>query len=265
MQHEKIILDSHESYLTTYVLDNYETLDPERLRAFVLICPGGGYEHLSVRESEAVAIKFNSLGFNSAVLTYTLAPMAFPDALVDLAEAVKYIRSNAKKLNTNPDKIFVFGFSAGAHLSGTLGCYWNSELLKSRGFEKELIKPNGLLLCYPVITADENFCHKGSILNVLGNSSFSRDDVSLEKHVTSDFPKTFMWHTTQDEAVPTENSLLMAMALRKAKIPFEYHLFEKGKHGLALATEETSKPNGETVEPTCAEWINLAANWLRDK
>lgn len=257
-------VSSSAAFLTLYVLENYATLNPNRRRPLVIVCPGGGYDHLSAREGEAVAIRMNALGMNAAVLTYTLSPMAFPDALVDLASAVRHVRRNAEKLNTDPDKIFVLGFSAGGHLAASLGCYWNDELLSSRGFSPEEIMPNALILCYPVITADERFCHPGSIKNVLGASSYTRDDVSIEKHITAGFPRTFLWHTTADEAVPMENSLLLVGALRKAGVPFEYHLFQRGRHGLSLATEETSKPTGETVEPSCAEWVHLLSNWLNN-
>ena len=254
---------SEGAFLTTFVLDNYEALDPNRRRPLVIVCPGGGYEHLSVREGEAVAVRMNSLGLNAAVLSYTLAPAEFPAALVDLARAVEYARANAEALNTDPNKIFVLGFSAGGHLAASLGCYWNNPKILG-GFDKDSIRPNGLVLCYPVITADEKFCHKGSVLNLLGSSSFTRDDISLEKHITKDFPRTFVWHTTADEAVPAENSLFLVLALRKAGVPFEYHLFRKGRHGLSLATEETSKPSRETVEPSCAEWVQLFANWINE-
>lgn len=272
MVYEKIYLNKNSSknsagtegaFLTTYILDNYENLDPARKRPFVVICPGGGYDHLSVREGEAVAVRMNALGFNAAVLTYTLTPMAFPAALTDLARAVEYVRKNASSLNTDGEKIFVLGFSAGGHLAASLGCYWNNQNILG-SFIPEEIRPNGLVLCYPVITSDERFCHEGSVQNVLGSSKYTRDDVSLEKHITKDFPASFVWHTTEDESVPAENSLFLVLALRKAGVPFEYHLFRKGRHGLSLATEETSKPSGETIEPSCAEWVRLFANWANE-
>ena len=249
--------------LTTYLLENYDTLDPERTRPLVIICPGGGYDHLSAREAEAIAIRFNAMYFQAAILSYSLEPMEFPAAACDLAEAVVYARSHAAEWHVDPDKIICCGFSAGGHLCATLGCYWNTDLLTSYlPYKNEEIRPNALILNYPVITADERFCHKKSINLVLGSTKkYSREDVSLEKHVTGDFPPAFLWHTLSDQSVPAENSLLFANALRSAGVPFAYHLFTHGKHGLGLATAETSKTDGSAIEPECQVWTDLFKMW----
>lgn len=279
-------LDNHEytPTLTTYILDNYPTLDLTRKRPLVIVCPGGGYTHLSVREAEPIAIRMNSLGFHAAVLTYSLAPMDFPAAFCDAAEAVHYVRSHAQEWNVDPDKIIVCGFSAGAHVAAGLGCYWNGRaaddtlggksapdasfntqaplLPQFIPYSAEEIKPNALVLGYPVITAGE-FCHDGSIKNVLGKKNKAhRSWVSLETKVSPDVPPVFMWHTDADETVVPENSLLFAGSLKRANIPFEYHLFARGVHGLALATAETCVPEGPTIEPECAVWPELLYNWL---
>ena len=273
MTHETIFLPVHyagtlqnggqKPFVTTYLLDNYDTLDPNRTRPLVIICPGGGYDHLSAREAEAVAIRFNALGFQAAILTYSLAPMEFPCAACDLAEAVYYARSHADEWHIDGQRIICAGFSAGGHLCATLGCYWNTDVFaKYLPYTPADIKPNALILSYPVITADEQFCHKKSIELVLGSTkTYTRDDVSLERHVTADFPPTFLWHTLADQSVPAENSLRFAVALRNAGVPFAYHLFTHGKHGLGLATAETSKPDGSAIEPECAVWIDLFKTW----
>lgn len=282
-------IDNHNytPTLTTYILDNYNTLDPKRTRPLVIVCPGGGYAHLSVREAEPIAVRMNALGFHAAVLKYSLAPMEYPAALCDAAEAVHYVRSHAKEWNVDPDKIIMCGFSAGAHLAASLGCFWNgkaaedaSDTASASGaggtidataplisqflpYSAEEIKPNALLLGYPVITAGE-FCHNGSIVNVLGEKNKShRDWVSIENKVSADVPPVFMWQTAVDEAVPAENSMMFASALKRAKVPFEYHLFARGVHGLALGTKETCVPGGRTVEEECACWPDLFYSWLR--
>lgn len=279
-------LDNHNytPTLTTYILDNYPTLDPARKRPLVIVCPGGGYTHLSVREAEPIAIRMNSLGFHAAVLKYSLAPMDFPAAFCDAAEAVHYARAHAADWNVDPDHIIVCGFSAGAHVAAGLGCYWNGRAADDKlggtrasdasfdtqapllaqfiPYSADDIKPNALILGYPVITAGE-FCHDGSIANVLGTKNKShREWVSLEKKVSADVPPVFMWHTDADEAVVPENSLLFASALKRANVPFEYHLFARGVHGLALATAETCTPGGWTIEPECAVWPELLYSWL---
>lgn len=255
-----------EPYLTTYLLDNYEEVDSNRKRPLVLICPGGAYEYLSPREAEPIALRMNALGFHAAVVTYTAKPKQFPVAACDLAEAVYYARSHADEWHILADRIVVCGFSAGGHLAATLGCYWNSPvLLNFLPYKPQDIQPNALLLSYPVITSDERFCHEGSIVNVMGSNCIDRSIVSLEKHVSKTVPETFIWHTFADQAVPVENSLLFADALRKAGVPFEYHLFARGSHGLALATEETSARNGNTVEAECAVWPDLFAAWMKKR
>ncbi|MCR4823081.1 MAG: alpha/beta hydrolase [Treponema sp.] len=277
MIHETIkISNSKDSSLVTYILDSSQKYCKDRKRPFVLVIPGGGYNHFGQREQEAIAIKMNSLGFNSAVLYYTLAPMRFPQALVDLSQAVALIRSKAEEWNTDSEKIILCGFSAGGHLASSLGAFWNSAFLKDYiSCKSEEIKPNYLLLSYPVVTSEEIFCHKGSIENVIGSipedeaekickslgKSSMKDVVSIEKNISKDFPPTFIWHTLEDQAVPAKNTLLLANALYENGIPCEYHLFNRGKHGLALASAETADPDGSMAEKECQIWPQLFMNW----
>lgn len=285
MKHETITLPVHYAgklstsgknpILTTYLLDNYE-FDEGRKRPLVLICPGGGYCHLSPREAEAIAIQMNAAGFQAAVLYYTLSPMDFPAALCDLAEAVYYARKRAEEWHVDENKIIVAGFSAGAHLAASLGVYWNGLnaggefscdktplISKFLPYTASEIKPNALLLSYPVITAGE-YAHKGSIENVLGEKYKEHTEwVSLEKLITKDFPTSFIWHTSEDGAVPAQNSLMLALALQNLHIPVEYHLFQRGGHGLALATEETANKDGREIQKECAVWIDLFASWAK--
>jgi len=273
MKHEKIFLpvnyqgklsnNNHKPYLTTYLLDNYEGLDPNRKRPLVIICPGGGYGHLSVREAEPVALKMNALGFHAAILTYSLAPMDFPCAWCDAAEAVYYAKSHSKEWNVDSNKIILSGFSAGGHTAAAVGVLSNTDFFSTwLPYKSNEIRPDALLLSYPVIISDKKYCHEGSITNVLGGKT-DRDLVSLDKQVNEKVPPVFMWHTNGDEAVPAENSLRFACALREKSIPLEYHLFNKGRHGLALATEETSTPDGKYVEEECQIWPELFARWVK--
>jgi acetyl esterase/lipase len=269
MIHEKIFLPEHgnaKPYMTTYILDNYEEFSTGRKRPVIVICPGGGYEMLSYREAEAVAVRMNALGFHACIVWYTLRPMCFPDALADLAQAVKYIRHHAHEWNIREDRVIAAGFSAGGHLAASLGVYWNTGLLQSRiGCTPEEIRPDGLMLGYPVITAQTGLTHESSILNVLGNTeTYTRDDVSLEKHVTADVPPVFLWHTYEDGCVPCENSLRFTEACRKAGVPVELHLFRRGGHGLSLASAETSWADGSGVQKACSVWPELFAEWMAE-
>ena len=255
--------DDTKATLTTYILDRDEPNMGEYARPLILICPGGGYGHIAFRECEPVAIKMNSLGYNACVLRYTLVPNVYPSQLFELACAISFIRNNAKLFKCDINKIVVAGFSAGAHLAGCLGTMWNEDFISnSLGIDKEILKPNGLLLGYPVITSGE-FAHQNSFIRLLGeNYNGLLEDMSLEKRVTPSTPKTFMWHTFADESVPLENSLLMAQALRANNIPFEYHIFPKGVHGLALCTEETNTLDGKKIQLENACWTDMFKTWL---
>lgn len=244
--------------LTTYIIDN--TIEPDKLRPLVLICPGGGYSWVSPKEGEPIALQMNSFGFHTCVLSYSVAPAVFPTALKQLAKSIKLIRESADKWYVNPEKIIVLGFSAGGHLVASLGTFWDKEfLLRDLKVEKEEIKPNALILSYPVISSGE-FAHKDSFIKLLGDKANDlnwRELVSLEKQVDESMPKSFIWHTFEDQSVPVENSLLLATAMRKAKVPFALHLFEKGGHGLALGTQES----GEVVEEV-QPWVKMAGEWI---
>ena len=158
------------------------------------------------------------------------------------------------------------GCSAGGHLAASLGVFWDEDFLaESQGLsasEHELLRPDGLLLCYPVITSGE-FAHRGSFENLLGSRQEGLGEkLSLEKQVTSKVPKTFIWHTFADQSVPVENSLLFVSALRRAGVPTEFHMYEKGAHGLALADKLTETNDGRAVQEECTSWIRLAHTWL---
>ena len=121
--------DKSSVFLKTYLISK-NSFNPERKRPLVLIVPGGGYEHFGEREQEPVAVKMNALGFHAAILHYSLAPMRFPDALCDVANAVALIRQNAEDWAVDSSKIILCGFSAGGHLAASLGCFWSSSFLK---------------------------------------------------------------------------------------------------------------------------------------
>jgi acetyl esterase/lipase len=244
-------LEHSEAKLQTYILDG------QRLRPAVVVCPGGGYGFVSQREAEAVALQFCAAGFHAFVLTYTVPPLNYHQPLLELSQAVCEVRRNAAQWNLDPDRIAVCGFSAGGHLAASLGVHWH------RLAQAPQNQPNALVLSYPVITAGP-FKHPGSFLNLLGPEPTPEmvEEMSLEKQVSSNTPPTFLWHTVTDEIVPVENSLMFAAALQEAKIPFEMHIFQKGCHGLSLATPETD--NGRSLNPHAAHWMELCIEWLKE-
>lgn len=256
-----------QAVLSLYIQDNHPETYGERKRPLVLICPGGGYEHVSVREGEPIAFQFLTAGCHAAVLWYDIAKQGVehPQELKELAWSMTYIREHADEYAIDKDKILVAGFSAGGHLAASLGCFWDKEWLeKEMQMEKEQYQPNGMILAYPVITSGE-FAHRGSFVNLMGSkaSEALEKELSLENQVTDKVPPVFMWHTFEDGAVPLENSLMFAAALRKAGVNFEYHVFPHGGHGYALATKETAMIEGKEIEPQCEQWITLCASWLK--
>ncbi len=251
--------------LMTYIQEDSEAMSI-RKRPLILICPGGGYRYTSDRESEPIALQFLAMGYHAAVLRYSCAPAQYPTALLELAESMLLIRSKAEEWHVDTEKIVVQGCSAGGHLAACLGMFWDEAFLaQEMGLgdrDHALLRPAGMILCYPVITSGE-FAHRGSFQNLLGSREEElSEQLSLEKRVTEKTPRAFIWHTFADGSVPAENSLLLVGAMRRAGIPVEFHMYPVGGHGLALATRLTETSDGRHVQRECASWIGLAQTWL---
>lgn len=256
-----------DARLICYIREEIEA-QKGRKRPAILICPGGGYEKCSDRESDPAAVQFLAMGYHVFILKYSVAPHRFPTALCELSKAVSLIRSHGEEWEIDKKRIIVCGFSAGGHLAACLGVFWNREFLWKRlGLSAEEIRPDGLILCYPVITSGE-YGHQGSFKNLLGEKYGNQELMellSLEKQAGNQVPPVFMWHTDEDTTVPAENSLMFAMALRKAGVSLEYHLFPRGRHGLSVATGDSAKPGEEYeqyVVPCAAQWTGLLKTWL---
>ena len=260
-------IDGSVAKFVGYCLDNSEEVVPDRVRPSVLVIPGGGYEMTSDREAEPIAMQFLAAGFNAFVLRYSVKPSVFPVALLEAADAMTMIREHAAEWHVDPDAIAVIGFSAGGHLAASLGVFWKKDFIaQTLGVTSDMVKPNGMILSYPVITSGE-FAHTGSFECLLGedyNDLDKRKEQSLEFQVSKDTPTTFLWHTVTDDCVPVENSLLFFNALRKFEIPVEMHLYPVGGHGLSLANEETSHEDGGCVQKECQSWIELACKWMQN-
>jgi acetyl esterase/lipase len=255
-------------FLTVYRTQvREEDIDSRRLHPAVLICPGGGYDYCSERESEPVAVRFAAMGVVAFVLNYSCVKKRFPTALLEAAEAVAFIRKNAAEFYIDTEKITVMGFSAGAHLAASLSVYWDSDFVKNPLGYSEEHRPNAAVLCYPVITSGE-FAHRGSIENLLGEnpSPEIRERItaaaSLENFVSKKTPPTFLWHTSADDCVPVENSLLYAAALSRNGVEFEAALYPGSVHGLSLADEVTSWRENQ-LDPVAAQWFFRALSLIR--
>lgn len=252
--------------LYTYFLDNSPEIDPKRRRPVVLLCPGGAYMMTSDREAELVAMQFLAAGIQVAVLRYSVAPSRYPEALRQVAASVLFLRKNAEKFHILSDKIFVMGFSAGGHLAASYGVFWKKKKFLARELcvEAEMLRPNGLLLGYPVINSGE-FRHRLSFECLLGEKYEELiGEMSLEIQVNADTPQTFLWTTETDSVVPVENSVLFYQALHAHRIPVELHIYPTGEHGLSLANEETDDTSHSMIEEHCQSWIALAVSWIKN-
>ena len=216
-----------------------------------------------------MALAFMAKGYNAAILRYSCAPARYPTSLLELGRSMLIIREHADEWGIDPDKIVVEGCSAGGHLAGSYACMWKEDFMAQKLLgstdenTKEKLRPNGLILCYPVITSGK-FAHKDSFKNLLGDRLNELEEkMSLENAVNKDVPRTFIWHTFTDGSVPVENSLLFAGALKENGINTEMHIFPTGGHGLALANKTTESPSGKEVVPECEPWIDLAMTWMK--
>lgn len=250
--------------LETYILDTPAEKIKIKKRPMILICPGGGYHMTSYREGEPLAMHFLSRGYHACVLRYSVTPAQFPTQILEVGQAMKIFHEYAREWNIDTKRIFIQGSSAGGHLAASFGIFWNQEFMAARvDTEKENLRPAGIMLSYPVITSDIRYAHMDSFRNLLGDKfETSLEQMSLENQVTHTMPPTFLWHTAEDETVPVENSLLMAMALRRAKVAVELHIFPKGEHGLSLATSLVEREDGSGVQLDCACWTELADAWM---
>ena len=246
MRHERIDIWNEGEYacsatfgfrpnLRTYLHEDGE------FRPCVLVIPGGGYRMASPTEGEIVARCFYEKGYQAFVGTYTTnflgAETLKMQPLRDISRMVRLIRSRAEEFRIRSGQIVLCGFSAGAHLCGSLCVHWKD--VADELYPDQPGRPDGAILSYPVITSGE-FAHRDSFVALLGANATEEElaYMSLEKQVSADTPPIFLWQTASDELVPVENSFLMAMALKKQGIPFEYHVFPKGIHGLSLANED---------------------------
>ncbi|MNO91620.1 Acetylxylan esterase precursor [compost metagenome] len=234
-------------HLIPYILDGSKSA--------MIICPGGGYQHLAEHEGEPVARWLNDHGISAFVLKYRIAPHHAPAPQMDGSQAVRYVRAHAEEYGIDPRRIGILGFSAGGHLAAMTGTTFDAgNPLSDHYIERVSSRPDIMVLCYPVITM-KHFGHSGSREQLLGHSPNEQmvNQYSAEANVSSDTPPAFIWHTANDSSVPVENSLQFALSLGRNTIPYELHVFPEGKHGLGLATELAE----------VSEWTNLCIRWLK--
>lgn len=260
----------------------------------VIIFPGGGYQWHSPREAEPVAKAFGTAGWKPWILYYPvmeqendgtcpslvslccgektagtcqdLAPLRCETEAAGTYLGLEPLRCGAEAMKqvraAVPGKpVVVCGFSAGGHAAASLGVHWNDGGIFTED-EQVLIRPDALVLCYPVITSGP-WAHRGSIEMLAGEDGNLAGYFSLENFVNQQTPPTFLWHTAADGSVPVQNSLLFAESLAKAKVPFELHIYPRGEHGLSLATKEVEEPaKGRLADAHVAGWFGQCLEWL---
>jgi acetyl esterase/lipase len=226
----------------------------------VVICPGGGYRNLAWNhEGRQVASYLNSLGLAAFVLRYRLGPRYHhPIELGDAQRAIRMLRSHAAEWRLDPARIGIVGFSAGGHLAMTASTRFDAGTAAAADpIDRAGSRPDFAVLGYPVISMTEEWTHKGSRSSLLGDN-FDPElakTLSGERAVTKETPPTFLFQTNADTVVPAENSVYYYLALRKAGVPAELHVFENGPHGVGLANDD----------PALSAWSGLLANWLRGR
>ena len=229
--------------------------------AAVVVCPGGGYGGLAMGyEGIDVGTWLNAHGVAAFVLKYRHKGSGYqhPAPLGDAQRAIRTVRARAAEFHVNPERIGILGFSAGGHLASSAGTHFDQgNAAAGDKIERVSCRPDFLILCYPVISLTAPSTHQGSKKNLLGENPEPKlvESLSNELQVTPDTPPTFLWHTDADSGVPPENSVLFYLALRKAKVPAELHIFEKGKHGLGLAAGV----------PAVSSWPDRASDWMRGR
>lgn len=225
----------HQPTLTWYPATNRNT------GVAVVICPGGGYGFLTVgHEGHQIAGWLNSMGISGIIVEYRMSQGGYrhPVPLLDAQRAVRTVRARAAEFGISPSKIGIIGFSAGGHLASTVLTHFDAGNPASPDLvEKASCRPDFGILCYPVIAFDEPYTHYGSQHNLLGKDADKAlvKALSNEKQVTPKTPPTFILQTDADTVVPAENAVAFYLALRKAKVPAELHIYQPGRHGLGLA------------------------------
>jgi acetyl esterase/lipase len=208
--------------------------------AGIVVCPGGGYGGLAVdHEGHQVARLLTSRGVAAFILKYRLGPRyRHPAMLQDVLRAIRTVRATADQYKVRANRIGVLGFSAGGHLASTAATMFDTgDPTAATPIGRTSSRPDFAVLVYPVIQMGGDVTHKGSQNNLLGPGADADlvQKLSTDRQVTADTPPTFLFHTHEDSSVPSENSVLFYLALKRAGVPAELHVYEKGQHGVGLA------------------------------
>ncbi|MCI1881629.1 MAG: alpha/beta hydrolase [Sporolactobacillus sp.] len=250
-----------------YSRDQIKDFQQQDRRSLMIVCPGGGYTMLSDRESEIVALQFMAQGMNALILRYALISgekPVYPDPLIQVGAAVQFAKRHADALEIDPDKVNLIGFSAGGHVAAMYAASWNkSWLLDALDASSEELRIRTQILCYPVINFNYGWpSDQATVRNIQGDFP----SLEADKLVNQDNIPTFIWNTATDGTVPAKNTIAYQAALNAHHIPFEAHVFRKGRHGLSLANRLTAPPDDRSrqyIDTHVAKWLPAAIDWLR--
>lgn len=226
----------------------------------IVVCPGGAYGRLAMgHEGWDVARLFASRGVTAFLLTYRLGPRYHhPAMLQDVLQAIRIVRRDAARYGVEPERIGIIGFSAGGHLSSSAATLFDAPEGRVPGVSPDVsARPDFAVLAYPVIVMGEAITHAGSQRNLLGDAPAPDlvERLSTDRQVTPRTPPTFLFHTDEDTGVPPENSVRFYLALRKAGVPAELHVYERGRHGVGLAP----------ADPVLRTWTDRMFDWMRGR
>lgn len=235
-------------------------LPEKKTKNAIVVCPGGGYYMLADHEGHDYAEYLAMHGMTAFVLRYRLGQFGYrhPAMLADAQRAIRTLRS------LGYEKVGIMGSSAGGHLTGSACVHYGLQAYEPKDdIDKASCKPDFGILCYAVTHFDPPYGHTGSGDNLLGKDATKeqKELMNLPHHVTKDTPPCFLWTTTEDTAVPLENSEYFANALRKNKVPYDYHVYQKGGHGIGLQDKAPYK-NAHPWANDLLFWLK-ANNWMQ--
>ena len=290
--------DDPKVTLTAYILDDSPEMMNGKKRPAFLICPGGAYMFNSDREAEPAAIRFASMGYHAFVLRYSVysnsgikfpvpgkspayEKSVFPGSMREIGMAMMLIRAHAEEWKVDMDRIILNGGSAGANNCAEFAVHWNDpELYGAIGAKPEEIRPAAAVLGYGVYDyvlmqktlekigdAGRLEMNRGFNLAAFGDPDASEETLkkgSPINYVSKDTPPMFLWATRDDDTVPVNQTLAMALALEEAGVPCETHIFENGQHGLSTADQDSAQAK-EQIRPDVAVWMDLAGTWIKKR
>lgn len=269
--------------LTAYIQDSFQEYQSITERPAVILCPGGAFLGITEKEAEPVALQFIAEGYQVFLLRYSVGLEAarLPNPMIDAAKAISFVRENAKRWYINPNKIILTGFSTGGFVAAALGATWQEDYLsKALNVDNSILKPNALLLAYPILDMkllQEQLKNKSQEMQTLIEMMFQviygtqypnqaqLDEWKIRRRITASMPPTFLWSTTEDGIIGNSANLEFVQILNAINIPYEFHLFQLGPHGISLGdyrvgySEKQVKSFGNSIK-----WIDMALNWISD-